>query len=129
MDNWIIDESDKYFSELEKHVDNWKPEISIENDGIGWYEYGSIRAFDNGNSYPVINEDAITVHYVGFDVPVSQRYIKKVVNDLYRTMEELNSNVQVIDDNGKKHTVKWKVVSISDGINSVRFKIEFGDVE
>lgn len=40
--------------ELTGEEKNFKPEYSIENDGIGSYEYWGMRGFDKGTDYVVI---------------------------------------------------------------------------
>jgi hypothetical protein len=132
MDNWLINIADEFFLALEKTIENWKPEITIENDGIGPYEYWGAKGFDKGHDYPVVEEYEDT-HYVDLERPVAQRLIKKVVEDLNSTIEELTGAVYVDYDKGKYEVVEfkvdWKVVKIENGINAVKFDIEYTDVE
>ncbi len=134
MDNWITQIADKFFAEIELYVEDNQPTIGIENDGIGYYEYGSICAFDRGTDYPVITNSE-DVHYVTLDdMPVmASRLYDKVAKDLNSTLDDIASVVYidrgVSEYDDTEYRVEWKAVKITGAINALRVEIEFGEVE
>jgi len=101
-----------------------KPKILIENNGIGFYEYGSATGFDAGQDIPYIDDDIIELPV---KLPFSKWLIPRMVDyfnngGLYSSCYDdlLNDNhIQV------NYSV-IKAIAMKDGI---KFVIKFTSVK
>ena len=82
MNNWIEKIVDDIIVEVEDNLHDVinLPDVEIENDGIGYYEYWGQKCYDEGQDYPIITgNDKVEIE---LDIVCSKRLLDKIEEDI-----------------------------------------------
>lgn len=76
------DDCNDLFSEMETYIDEMDVDSTVENDGIGHYEYWGAPGFDAGTDYIEIEDyEAIQIKVTGLDSDEARQEFAKIIID------------------------------------------------
>ena len=110
--------SDKMADMINEILRNDPPVIGIENNGIGFYEYGSATGFDKGADIPYIDEDfrIVKLSLDGFSIDDQEDIIMELI--------AFKSSVDIFTDENKIE-LSYRIDEISIAGNEATFHLKW----
>jgi len=85
---WLDMKFNEIMDEIEQNIyDIELPDIKVETTGIGWYEYGEITAFDEGETIIKFDKDNSSI--IIDSICISERLLDKLYHRLEKEILEL----------------------------------------